>query len=131
MKTISQPAFTGICLRISLSKRFTLFLTTALPTRRLTVKPYLDMLSPLGTALNTITLSDQEAPLSYTREYCAFPVRYFSAFNMPYPVAKVHHYTTVSLYRPFSLLDFNTARPPRVLILARKPCSRFLGILLG
>jgi hypothetical protein len=40
-------------------------------------------------------------------------------------------HTTVSLLRPFSRLAFKTARPPLVLILLRKPCSRFLGILFG
>jgi hypothetical protein len=43
----------------------------------------------------------------------------------------LRHHTTVNRFRPLRRLAFNTARPPRELILAKKPCSRFLGILFG
>ena len=61
---ISQPGRTGVCLIISRSRRFTRFLTTALPTRRLTTKPNRDEPRPLGKALMTISLAAQDLPLS-------------------------------------------------------------------
>jgi hypothetical protein len=45
--------------------------------------------------------------------------------------ALVVFYTTVKRLRPLRRLDFNTNLPPRELILAKKPCSLFLGIFFG
>jgi hypothetical protein len=59
---MSQPVFTGNFLVISRSSRFTWFLTTALPTRRLTVNPNLDKANPLGIALTTTSLPAQDFP---------------------------------------------------------------------
>ena len=38
---------------------------------------------------------------------------------------------TVSFFLPLSRLAFSTCRPPRVLILARKPCTRLRRIFFG
>lgn len=46
----------------------------------------------------------------------------------PYRLAPAY---TVNRCRPLSRLRLKTARPARVLILARKPCLRFRGILFG
>ena len=40
-------------------------------------------------------------------------------------------YTTVNRLRPLSRRAFKTARPARVAILFRNPCSRFRGIFFG
>ena len=64
MNMMSHPACSGVNRKISRSKRFTLFLTTALPTRRLTEKPYLDEVSPLGKAFITTKSLTHELPLS-------------------------------------------------------------------
>jgi hypothetical protein len=60
---MSQPGNSGAFLNISRSRRFILFLTTALPTRRPTAKPHLVKSSPLGKALTTISLPAQDLPL--------------------------------------------------------------------
>lgn len=60
----SHPGVSFICLNISRSRRFIRFRTTALPTRRLTVRPYLVAPSPLGNALITISFAAQDRPFS-------------------------------------------------------------------
>jgi len=40
-------------------------------------------------------------------------------------------YTTVNSLRPLSRLALRIALPPRVCILAKKPCFLFRGILFG
>jgi len=48
---ISHPGSSGAIRNISRSKRFTLFLITAFPTRRLIENPHLEKASWLGNAL--------------------------------------------------------------------------------
>ena len=63
IKTTSQPVSSGIKRIISRRRRFTRFLTTALPTRRLTEKPYREKASPLAKALITVKSPTHELPL--------------------------------------------------------------------
>ncbi len=76
MKTMSQPGCILDDRRISLSLRFTVFLTTALPVFRLTAKPYRDRASPLGIAFITARLLTQVFPSLNTALNCASRVRY-------------------------------------------------------
>ena len=62
--TISHPGSTGNCRVMSLSRRFTLFLTTALPTLLLTEYPYLVFVQPLGSALITTKPLTHDPPFA-------------------------------------------------------------------
>jgi len=62
MTTTSHPILIGAARNISRSRRFTRFLVTALPTRRLIEKPYRDKTSPLGKTFTTNRLFAHDLP---------------------------------------------------------------------
>lgn len=62
MNTMSQPGSNTVNRNISRKRRFTLFLVTALPTRRLTDNPYLDIPRPLGITLSITGPDVREIP---------------------------------------------------------------------
>ena len=68
MNTKSQPALTGASRSISLSLRLSLFLTTALPIRRVAINPKRVSASLLGRVLNTRRLLTQTLPSVRIRE---------------------------------------------------------------
>ena len=62
MNTMSLPGLNTVNLNISRKRRFTLFLVTAFPTRRLTDIPYLEISKPLGITLITTGPDVREIP---------------------------------------------------------------------
>ena len=69
MKMMSHPGLSDAVRSTSRRRRFTLFLTTALPTLLLTEIPYRDNVSSLCIALITSRSHAHDLPFSYTRAY--------------------------------------------------------------
>ena len=120
MNIASHPGCTGIRRTISLIRRRRRFRNTAPPRDFPTAKPKQLSGMPLGNALSTSSLWLQVLPSRYIWE------------NRPRPWSRARGFIQrASLQRPFSRLRWITARPARVFIRERKPCTRCRRLFFG